>query len=602
MQITRRGSLFQREVFSAPNSLRVRAVRGAVCAALVTVLLGLTQASPIVSEAEAAVAPASIALTVDAGAGRKPISPYIYGLNFAKETFANEIDLPVRRWGGNHTTRYNWQGNFLNHGSDWFFHNNVSYDPYSGNTETADQWVQQNKRTGAESLISVPIMGYVAKDGDPNTCGFQVPIYGAQDDVDNENGYPNCGNGLAGGAPITGNPLDTSLAVTPAFVGDWVNHLKTTHGAANSGGVKFYALDNEPELWSETHRDAHPSAQTYDELLTRSLAYGAALKTADAGAKVFGYASFGWTGFWYSRYDTETAAQNGYTYFPDYATHGNQYQVEWYLQQMRNYEQTNGARLLDYLDLHFYPQNGVDLSTAGDAAKQALRLRSVRALWDPTYVDESWIAGAGPDGGIVRLIPRMRDWVNADYPGTRLAITEYNWGGLEAINGALAQADILGIFGREGLDFATLWNYPDATLGYDQFETLPGAFAFRLYRSYDGSGGKFGEVSVSASSADQSQLAIYAAQRFDDGALTLVVINKTGSPLTGDVALAGFAPAAAAEVYRYSDANLNAIVREVDQPVGAGGFSASFPANSVTLVVIPSSVPPAKVYLPFVQR
>jgi hypothetical protein len=554
-----------------------------------------------VPEAEASVAPAGIALAVNAGASRKPISPYIYGLNFAREAFADEIDLPARRWGGNHTTRYNWQGNFLNHGSDWFFHNNVSYDPYTGNTETADQWVQQNKATGAESLISVPIMGHVAKDGDPNTCGFQVPIYGAQDDVDNESGYPDCGNGLVGGAPITGNPLDTSLAVTPAFVAGWVNHLKTTHGAANSGGVKFYALDNEPELWSETHRDAHPGAQTYDELLTRSLAYGAALKTADAGAQVFGYASFGWTGFWYSRYDTETGAQNGYTYFPDYATHGNQYQVEWYLQQMRNYEQTNGARLLDYLDLHFYPQNGVDLSTAGDAAKQALRLRSVRALWDPTYVDESWIAGAGPDGGIVRLIPRMRDWVNADYPGTWLAITEYNWGGLEDINGALAQADILGIFGREGLDFATLWNYPDATLGYDQFETLPGAFAFRIYRNYDGSGGKFGDVSVSASSADQSQLAIYAAQRFDDGALTLMVINKTGGALTGDVALAGFTPAAA-EVYGYSDANLNAIVREVDQPVGGGGFSASFPANSITLVVIPPATPPLRLFLPLVRR
>ena len=604
MQIMRRGSLFQREVFSAPNSLRVQAVRSSVCAALVTILLGLAQAAPAVPEAEASVAPAGIALAVNAGAARKPISPYIYGLNFAKETFANEIDLPARRWGGNHTTRYNWQGNFLNHGSDWFFHNNVSYDPYNGNTETADQWVQQNKRTGAESLISVPIMGYVAKDGDPNTCGFQVPIYGAQDDVDNENGYPDCGNGLVGGAPITGNPLDTSLAVTPVFAADWVNHLKTTHGAANSGGVKFYALDNEPELWSETHRDAHPSAQTYDELLTRSLAYGAALKAADAGAQVFGYASFGWTGFWYSRYDTETAAQNGYTYFPDYATHGNQYQVEWYLQQMRAYEQTNGARLLDYLDLHVYPQNGVALSSAGDAAKQALRLRSVRALWDPTYRDESWIGGNDQpvDWRYVRLIPRMRDWVNADYPGTRLAITEYNWGGLEAINGALAQADILGLFGREGLDFATLWNYPDATLGYDQFETLPGAFAFRLYRSYDGSGGKFGEVSVSASSADQSQLALYAAQRFDDGALTLVVINKTGGALTGDVALSGFTPAAAAQIYRYSAANLNAIVREVDQPVGAGGFSASFPANSITLVVIPPATPPLRLFLPLVRR
>ena len=88
-----------------------------------------------------------------------------------------------------------------------------------------------------------------------------------------------------------------------------------------------------------------------------------------------------------------------------------------------------------------------------------LRLRSTRSLWDPTYADESWIADV-QDGPYVRLIPRMRDWVNANYPGTKLAVTEYNWGGLESINGALAQADVLGIFGREGLDLATIWGPP----------------------------------------------------------------------------------------------------------------------------------------------
>jgi len=196
----------------------------------------------------------------------------------------------------------------------------------------------------------------------------------------------------------------------------------------------------------------------------------------------------------------------------------------------------------------------------------------------------------------------MYDWVDTYYPGTKLALTEYNWGGLEHINGALAQADLLGVFGREGLDFAALWNYPDAALGYDDFETLPGAFAFRIYRNYDGNGSRFGDVSVAASSADQGQLAIYAAQRAGDSALTLVVINKTGGALTGDVSLAGFAPAAAGQVYRYSAANLNAIAPQANQAVGAGGFSASFPANSITLVVIPPATPPLRLFLPLVRR
>lgn len=385
-----------------------------------------------------------------------------------------------------------------------------------------------------------------------------------------------------------------------------MQHLVATQGAANAGGVKFYALDNEPELWHETHRDVHPAPLDYNELRNRSFDYGAAIKAADPTAQILGYASFGWSGYWYSAYDLEQAALNGYTYFPDYATHGNRYQVEWYLQQMAQYEHDHNLRLLDYLDLHFYPQNGVDLSTAGGAAKQALRLRSTRALWDPTYTDESWIGGGDQpaEWRQVRLIRRMHGWVDTFYPGTKLALTEYNWGGLEHINGALAQADVLGIFGREGLDLAALWNYPDTSLGYDHFETLPGAYAFRLYRNYNGSGGQFGDVSISAASADQSQLALYAAQRTADKAVTLMIINKTGGALTGNVALAGFTPSGAAQVYRYSAANLTAIVPMADQPVSATGFSAAFPANSITLLVIPATnlALEPQIYLPAILK
>jgi hypothetical protein len=57
----------------------------------------------------------------------------------------------------------------------------------------------------------------------------------------------------------------------------------------------------------------------------------------------------------------------------------------------------------------------------------------------------------------ISLVPRMRQWVADNYPGTKTAITEYNWGAPDAITGAIAQADILGIFGREQLDYGTIW-------------------------------------------------------------------------------------------------------------------------------------------------
>jgi len=225
----------------------------------------------------------------------------------------------------------------------------------------------------------------------------------------------------------------------------------------------------------------------------------------------------------------------------------------------------------------------VSLSPAGSAATQATRLRSTRSLWDPTYADESWIAQV-IDGPYVRLIPRMRDWVNTNYPGTKLAVTEYNWGAPESINGALAQADVLGIFGREGLDLATMWSPPASA--------QPGAFAFRMYRNYDGAGSQFGQTSVSAASANQDNVAIYAAVR-SDGKLTVMLINKTGGDLTSSLTLSGYYPGNHADVYLYSPADLNHVVHAANLAIASGAISATVPANSITLLVVPPALAPA---------
>ena len=289
---------------------------------------------------------------------------------------------------------------------------------------------------------------------------------------------------------------------------------------------------------------------------------------------VLGDSDWGWCAYFYSAADPGGCSDG-----PDRKAHGDVPIVPWYLRQMRAYQQAHGTRILDYLDLHFYPQaDGVSLSPAGSAATQALRLRQTRTLWDPHYTDESWTndLGLGP----VMLIPRMRKWVAQNYPGTKLAISEYNWGGTESLNGALAEADVLGIFGREGVGLATMWDSPAAT--------DPAAFAFRIYRNYDGSGGRFGDTSVTASSDDQGRLAVYAARRTSDGSLTLVVINKTNAALRSTVSLAGTTPSGPAKVYTYTGSNLHAIVHGANQTVTASGFQRTFPASSITLLAIPT--------------
>jgi len=516
-------------------------------------------------------------LTVDAALDRHPISPDIYGMNFADAAFAAEIRLPVRRFGGNATTRYNWQNDTSNRASDWFFENipNPNANPAAlPNGSTSDQFVEQDRATNTKTLMTVPLIGWTPKARQLD-AGFAVSRYGPQRRTDPD--HPDFGNGIRmDGSLVTGNdPSDTSVVIDPTFVQNWIAHLIGRYGNAAAGGVKFYNLDNEPGLWNSTHRDVHPQPLSYDELRDRTIQYAAAVKAADPTAKTLGPAEWGWSNYFYSSLDI-AAGGAWWDTRPDRRAHGDVPLVDWYLQQMRAYELAHGVRILDYLDLHFYPQEeNVALKSAGDAATQALRLRSTRGLWDPTYIDESWIAD------IIRMIPRMRELVAANYPGTKIAIGEYNWGGLESINGALAQADVLGIFGREGLDLATMWDPPDAN--------QPGAFAFRIYRNFDGAGAGFGETSVRAASADPSRVSIFAAERAD-GVLTLVLVNKTTEVLTSHFTLNHF-PATTARLYRYSEADLTHIVRGPDLALPGGAIDLVLPASSITLLVASTSRP-----------
>jgi len=440
----------------------------------------------------------------------------------------------------------------------------------------------------------MPLIGWTPNrrvENHPYDCGFKVSKYGVQQANDWE-WDSDCGNGVSvNGNAITGNaPADTSVAITTTFVISWINHLKSRYDTAANGGVLFYNLDNEPMLWNSTHRDVHPQPTNYNELRDKTYAYAAAIKQADPSAQTLGPVLWGWCAYFFS-------AKDGCNVGSDYISHTNTAFVPWYLQQIKAYEQAHSVRLVDYLDLHYYPQsNGVSQSLAGNSATQALRLRSTRSLWDPTYVDESWIGTAGWEGGIVKLIPRMRQWVTDNYPGTKLAITEYNWGALDHINGAVTQADVLGIFGREGLDLATMWG-PPAT-------TQPVAYAFRLYLNYDSQQHTFGDVSVRATSADQSLVAIYAAQRSSDNALTIMLINKSlTQTLTSSIVLSHTDPITRAAIYRYSTANLTAILRQADQPITSGRFSAALPAASITLFVTSPANPLDKqVFLPVILK
>ena len=503
------------------------------------------------------------ALTVDAAADRHVISPFIYGMAYPDAALAKELRLPINRWGGDGTTRYNWQVDSSNAGNDWFFMAGQG----SASTPSAgpDALMTAAKSMGGTVLMTVPIIDYINK-ATTWDCSFPVSLFGPQQKT-NPYVHPvingkqtDAGNGIRPDGTAITLTKDQILRIhtqnTPALQQGWVAHFVGKFGAAANGGVPIYELDNEPGGWGNTHRDVHPAGTGDDELVSRSLAYAAAIKAADPTAQALGPGDF------LLHYQSDGVPGDGK------AEHGGLGQGNYYLQQFAAYEKAHGKRLLDYFDGHYYPLNQ-------DGETDATRLEATRSLWDSTYIEKDWY---GKYNGAINLIPSFHKWVDQYYPGTKIGISEYGWGDMSNLTGALVQADVLGIYGRERLDLACMFGAPKAT--------DPGAYAFRLYRNYDGKGSVYGDAWVRSQSADQGKLSIYGAVRQKDGALTLVIINKTGGDLVSPVQLANFVPSPTAQVFRYSAANLKAIVAQPDLHVSASGLTAAFPANSLTLLVL----------------
>jgi hypothetical protein len=253
------------------------------------------------------------------------------------------------------------------------------------------------------------------------------------------------------------------------------------------------------------------------------------------------------------------------------------------LNQFHQRAVNTNQRLLDYFTLHCYPQGGEALSSDVSTSMQLLRNRSTRQLWDTNYVDASWI-GQQPANNILMLIPRMKGWVAAYYPGTKTGITEYNWGAEGHINGATAQADVLGIFGREGLELATRWTAVDVTNIVHK--------AMKMYRNYDGNKSTFGDISIASTGPNPDNVSTFAAVRSSDGALTMMVINKQlAVSATASFTVNNYLPGGTAQVWQLTSAN--AITRLSDLSLAGGGFSNTVPAQSITLFVLPAAIPAA---------
>lgn len=453
----------------------------------------------------------------DLGAAGSPISPLIYGVAVAGAGAVQALGATLDRSGGNPASRFNWTiGHAWNSGRDWQFRN-VNY---AGRPDvTADDGVAGSLALGVTPLETVPTIGWVAQDDNNQTQSKRVPAQGGpplRPGSDAIAGYDPATNRSLTSVPSyarrPGAPPNATMAAV--YQDEFVRHMVQRFGPATNG-LLYLAMDNEPDLWSSTHTDVHPVRMGYDAMLANFLEYASMVKDEAPGAKVLGPDVSGWTSYSFS--DLDRGSDNFATH-ADRKSHGDEAFLPWWLHQVAASDAASGRRTLDFLDVHYYPQAQGVVSDTADSATQALRIRSVRGLYDPNYQDESWIATN------VMLIPRLKRWIANNYPGTQLAITEYKWGGEKDASGAVAQAEVLGVFGREGVDLAAYWAYPapDSPVGA----------AFRLYRNYDGRGATFGDRSVPVRSS-RRQVAAFAARHSSSGEVDVIVANESQNGQVG---------------------------------------------------------------------
>ena len=521
-----------------------------------------------------------IAVSVDAGSHAHPISPLIYGVATRDPGAVTGLGATLNRWGGNPSSRYNWViAHAWNAAADWEFRNGDDGVP-SGSA--SDDFVAGNRDRAMESLVTIPALGWVARSDDPADRSVGVPEDGGPplDAAGRIAGYDPTANRLRTSVPSFARKpgpfvVDPDPASPAVYQDEWVNHLVTLFGPAGRGGVRLYAVDNEPMLWSSTHRDVHPARMGYEDLARVFEEYSSAIKAVDGGALVLGPESWGFTDYEYSELDR---GSDDFATHADRRAHGDVPLIPWFLRTVRRHDAATGRRSLDVLTVHYYPQATGVAGDAADPRTHALRMRATRSLWDPSYVDESWIDQP------VRLIPRLREWVSREYPGTLTGITEYNFGGGGSMSAGLAEAEALGVFGREGLDLATYWTSP-----------APGSpvwFAFRMYRDYDGGGGRFGGTSIAATSASPGTVSCFAAR--EPGWIDVMLVDKDAAHgHTVALRIPGSGAGAAVERFQYAGASPGAIDRMPDlRTSGAaapgGRMRLDLPPESVTLLRVPA--------------
>jgi mannan endo-1,4-beta-mannosidase len=548
---------------------RARPLRRTLQALSVTAVSALAFTLCLCSR-EAAAQAIPVSFSIDTSRDTLAISPYIYGTN--GQSPDRPANITARRLGGNRLTGYNWENNASNMGMDYDQSNsNDAYLTWVAGIPDALASVpgivlrafhDTSLAMGCYSLLTLPAAGFVARDKNgPVTDAEAAPSARFRTIA------------MTKGGAFALTP-DTSDGMV--YVDEEVNALVTQYGsAATETGIRGYAVDNEPALWPSTHPRIHPEQTTCAEVIRKNAALARAVKAVDPAAQIFGGVFYGFN----EQYNMQQAPD-----WSSYSRYGRY--VNAFLANLRDSSAAAGMRLLDVLDLHWYPDlnRPVALNENVDSATAYLRMQVPRSLWDSSYVEPGWI---GQWFSPVSLLPNIKTAIARNFPGTGIAITEFNYGGSTHISGGIALTDVLGIFGRYGVYLGAHWG---PLQGFVRS-------AYQIYRNYDGANSCFGDISVRATTSDVENSSLYAARRsWDSSVLDLVVINKNFTrPLDGAFAVAGGRWYWSALAYGFDASDEAITARGGIDTIPNNAFSFTIPPRSVLHLVLqgsPASVGP----------
>jgi VCBS repeat-containing protein len=489
-------------------------------------------------------------VTVDAAAGRRSISPYVYGKNlfrfgglndFNAEHLAlvNEAGVHIARTSqGNNGTKYNWE-NDLSSYPDWY--NNVYPNSWPESVQ-----VCLTQSGDLQILSCFQALGWVAKTGG---------------DAYNYEGSGNPSDNLCGGG-------DTSLYLQPWTATDSVNVVDYWFNTLgyDPGRFLYWHIDNEPGGWTSTHDDITPSDFTAEQCVQRYIAVAKEVKNRYPGITVM---APGFMSEWYWWNWSDHQFVSGMPW------------CEYFIYRMAQESQSFGTRLFDMLNMHIYTDHG--------SQSDAQLLQEHRIFYDPNY---QFPAASGckrwPDGGwhedqtVEYIFGHVEEWLDEHFgPGHGITIGSTE-GGLEdrsPMVNALWYASVLGTFVDHGIEVFTPWYW-----AAQDWEVV------HLFSRYGQS------IRVQSTSTYEEMVSAYSSVNEAGDAMTIILLNRhPSSAQTANVSVSNFSvPNGSYTTQRLSNlpsgqtfySHTNNALAAGSVNVSGNSFSLSLPAYSITAVLL----------------